>query len=84
MDPVDAYAGYAPENSTHPRHPLPGDFIRMDPGDDTWVVVDEEPVDDIAEPGLVAISWRGDGDESGALSVSDDTDIAVRRPEEFT
>ncbi len=84
MDPVDEYAGYAPETTTHPRHLLPGDLIRLDPGDDTWVVVDEEPVDDIAEPGLVAISWRGDGDESGALSVSDDADIAVRRPEEFT
>lgn len=84
MDPVDDYAGYAPETTTHPRHLVPGDLIRLDPGDDSWVVVDEEPVDDIAEPGLVAISWRGDGDESGALSVTDDTEIAVRRPEEFT
>ena len=83
MDPVDEYVGYAPETTTHPRHLLPGDLIRLDPADDTWVVVDEEPVDDIAEPGLIAISWRGDGDESGALSVSDDTEIAVRRPEEF-
>jgi len=81
--PLDEYAGYAPETTTHPMHLVPGDLIRLDPDDDTWVVVDEEPVEDYAEPGCVAISWRGDGDESGALSVSDDTPIAVRRPEEF-
>ncbi len=83
MDPVDDYAGYAAETTTYPRHLVPGDLIRLDPTDEVWVVVDEEPVDDIAEPGLIAISWRGDGDEAGALSVTDDTEIAVRRPEEF-
>jgi hypothetical protein len=80
---VDEYAGYAPETTTHPLHLIPGDLIRLDPDEDTWVVVDEEPVEDYAEPGCAAISWRGDGDESGALSVSDDTLIAVRRPEEL-
>ena len=82
-DAVDNYAGYTPETTTHPLHLVPGDLIRLDPDDDTWVVVDEEPVEDYAEPGCVAISWRGDGDESGSLSVPDDTPIAVRRPEEF-
>ena len=47
-----------------------------------WVVVDEPPADDVLDPGLVAVSWRGDGDESGCISVSDDILIEVRRPEE--
>ena len=80
----DEYAGYAAETSTYPRHLVPGDLVRVDPDDDVWVVVDEQPVDDLADPGLIAISWRGDGDESGSISLPDDTPIAVRRPEELS
>ena len=80
-DSVEDYDGYAPPISTYPGHLVPGDLIQVDDVDG-WVVVDEPPEDDLAAPGLLAISWRGDGDESGCLSVADDTQIAVRRPEE--
>ena len=67
------------------RTPLAvGDLIEADEGSGIWVVVDEPPEDDVVSPGMVAVSWRGDGDESGSLSVSDDLLIPVRRPEEDT
>lgn len=78
----DEYAGYAPDSTSYPRHLVPGDLIKVDEDGDEWVVVDEPPEDDLAAPGLIAISWRGDGDESGSISVPDDTEISVRRPEE--
>ena len=81
-DSVDDCDGYAPPTSTYPGHLVPGDLIQVD-GVDGWVVVDETPEDDLAAPGLLAISWRGDGDESGCLSVADDSPIAVRRPQEW-
>ena len=81
-DSVDDCDGYAPPTSTYPGHLVPGDLIQVD-GVDGWVVVDETPEDDLAAPGLLAISWRGDGDESGCLSVADDSPIVVRRPQEW-
>ena len=59
-----------------------GDLIQVDQDGDDWVVVDESPEDDLAAPGMIAISWRGDGDESGSISIPDDTEVPVRRPEE--
>ncbi|MGB8381283.1 MAG: FtsK/SpoIIIE domain-containing protein [Dermatophilaceae bacterium] len=84
---VDQYPGYAPETTTSVVHLVPGDLIRLDDADpDAWVVVDEPPEEDLADPGggLIAVSWRGDGDESGSLSIPDGTRIVVRRPEEFS
>ena len=31
---------------------------------------------------MIAVSWRGDGDESGSISLPDDNYVEVRRPEE--
>ena len=45
-------------------------------------MVDEQPEDDVVAPGMIAVSWRGDGDESGSISLPDDTLIDVRRPQE--
>ena len=45
-------------------------------------MVDEPPEEDLAAPGMIAVSWRGDGDESGSISLPDDNYIEVRRPEE--
>ncbi len=59
-----------------------GDLIEADEGSGIWVVVDELPEEDVVAPGYLAVSWRGDGDESGAISLPDDTPIAVRRPQE--
>ena len=78
----DEYAGYASASSCYPRHLVLGDLIQVDQDGDDWVVVDESPEDDLAAPGMIAISWRGDGDESGSISIPDDTEVPVRRPEE--
>ncbi len=78
---VDENAGYAPATTTAPWSLVVGDLIEADAGSGQWVVVDEAPEEDVVSPGMVAISWRGDGDEFGALSLPDDTDVAVRRPE---
>ena len=79
---VDEYVGYAPATSCAPRDLMVGDLIEAEDGSGQWVVVDEPPEDDVVDLGMVAVSWRGDGDESGSLSYPDDTTISVRRPEE--
>lgn len=78
----EEYTGYAPATSCRPHSLMVGDLIEVEEGSGLWVVVDEPPEDDPTAPGLVAISWRGDGDDSGAVSVPEDLDIPVRRPEE--
>lgn len=80
--PADEYAGYAPPSSCTPSDLIVGDLIEVEQGSGEWVVVDEQPEDDPIAPGLVAVSWRGDGDESGSISLPDDALIPVRRPEE--
>lgn len=79
---VDEYVGYAEPVSCTPRELVVGDLIEVDEGSGIWVVVDEAPEDDVVDPGMVAVSWRGDGDESGSLALADDTTVPVRRPEE--
>lgn len=84
LDDVDEYLGYSPPTTCAARDLVVGDLIKVEEDSDTWVVVDEQPEDDVVEPGLIAISWRGDGDESGALSLPDDLQVPVRRPEELS
>ena len=79
---LDDYVGYAPAASCPPRDLVVGDLIEVDEGSGFWAVVDEQPEEDVVAPGMVAISWRGDGDESGSLSLPDDSTIPVRRPQE--
>lgn len=81
-DAGDEYAGYAQPAATSPHGLMVGDLIEVEEGTGIWVVVDEPPEDDPVAPGMVAVSWRGDGDESGSVSLPDDTQIQVRRPEE--
>jgi len=78
----DDYAGYTPPLPCSPRAVVVGDLIEVEEGSGVWVVVDESPEEDLAEPGCLAISWRGDGDESGSMSVPEDELLRVRRPEE--
>lgn len=78
----DDYAGYASPVSSFARDLVVGDLIEVDPESGVWVVVDEPPEDDVVSPGLVAVSWRGDGDESGSISISDSQQISVRRPDD--
>ncbi len=79
---ADEYVGYAPPTTCSPRSPMVGDLIEVEDGSGVWVVVDEVPEDDVVDPGMIAVSWRGDGDESGSVSLPDDYEVAVRRPEE--
>jgi hypothetical protein len=80
----DDYAGYSPPVPCALEDLAVGDLIEVDEGSGVWVVVDEMPEADLLAPGMVAISWRGDGDESGSISVTDDTRIPVRHPEELS
>ena len=57
-----------------------GDLVLVDEDTGAWGVVDAEPEPDIADPGCIAVSWRGDGDEAGLLSVPDDLMLSARRP----
>ncbi len=83
VDPAeDEYLGYAPPAIRSPRDIEVGDLVECDEGSGLWVVVDEPPEDDVLDPGMVAISWRGDGDEYGSMSLADDALIPVRRPAE--
>lgn len=79
---LDEYIGYAPPVSCAARELVVGDLIQVEDGAGEWVVVDEAPEEDVVAPGMIAVSWRGDGDESGSLSLPDDAYIDVRRPEE--
>jgi len=79
---LDEYVGYAPPVGCSARDLIVGDLIQIEDGTGEWVVVDEPPEEDLAAPGLIAVSWRGDGDESGSISLPDDNYIDVRRPEE--
>ncbi len=79
---LDEYVGYAPPIGCSARDLIVGDLIQIEDGTGEWVVVDEPPEEDLAAPGLIAVSWRGDGDESGSISLPDDNYIDVRRPEE--
>lgn len=81
-DAGDDYAGYGPVGSCNPMSLVVGDLIEAEEDSGTWVVVDEPPEEDVVAPGMVAVSWRGDGDESGSISLPDDLNVAVRRPEE--
>jgi S-DNA-T family DNA segregation ATPase FtsK/SpoIIIE len=83
-DEDDDYDGYLPAVPVTLNDLSVGDLIEVDEGSGVWVVVDEMPEEDLLEPGMVAISWRGDGDESGSISLADDTRIPVRRPEELS
>lgn len=60
-----------------------GDLVLVDGDTGAWGVVDAEPEPDLADPGCIAVSWRGDGDEAGLLSVPDDLMLSARRPLEL-
>lgn len=56
-----------------------GDLLLVDEDTQQWAVVSEEPEadEDAAE---VCLEWRDDDDEAGALTMSDDTVVTIRRP----
>jgi hypothetical protein len=79
-DAVDDYADFGPVASCLPSAIKVGDLVLVDDQTGEWAIVDTEPEDEYADPGYIALSWRGDNDDAGSLSVPDDTPISVRRP----
>ncbi|MGF0118801.1 hypothetical protein ACQFYA_21110 [Promicromonospora sp. Marseille-Q5078] len=72
----DPYADYDEATPTPPAHLEIGDLIEVD---DQWVFVNEAPEDDPLAPGSLAIYYRAEGDEFGAVSLPDDTPVLARR-----
>lgn len=75
----DEYAGYGEPEPASVGELMVGDLIEADPDSGIWVVVDEAPEDDPLAPGLMAVSWRGDGDEAGSISIPQNQALRVRR-----
>lgn len=74
------FEGYRSAESCAPESVEVGDLIEVEPG--VWGVVEEEPLEDLTEPGCIALSWRGDDDESGYLSVPAEDLVMVRHQDE--
>ncbi|MFE5339673.1 DNA translocase FtsK [Isoptericola sp. NPDC056578] len=82
--PGDAYAGFGEPQAIGPDNLVVGDLIQMEDAESEWVFVDEHPEPDILDAGCIAISWRGDGDEYGSVSLPADTTVMTRRPLEHS
>ncbi|WP_394277259.1 type IV secretory system conjugative DNA transfer family protein [Luteococcus sp.] len=80
-DVVDEFEGYGPAQDTSARNVQVGDLVLIDPEDDHWGVVDEEPDDDFDDG--IAIPWRDDADEEGLLSLGFGVTITIRRPLDY-
>ncbi len=61
-----------------------GDLILVDQSLDQWGVVDAEPEPDPVDEDCIALSWRGDDDEGGCLTVPAGELITFRRTVEET
>lgn len=56
-----------------------GDLLLVDEDTEQWAVVSDDP--DVDEDSAeVCLEWRDDADEAGALTMSDDTVVTIRRP----
>ncbi|MDN5564091.1 MAG: hypothetical protein L0G49_10040 [Luteococcus sp.] len=80
-DVVDEFEDYGPAQDVSARNVQVGDLILVDPEDDHWAVVDEEPDDDFDDG--VAIPWRDDTDDEGLLSLGLGATITIRRPLDY-
>lgn len=76
-DGFDEFEGYGEPEPAMPWEVQIGDLLR---DGDSWVVVDEEPIEDPADPTMVAISWRDDSDEAGSLAIDPSDPVFLRRP----
>lgn len=72
-----ALEGYGELAPAMPWEVQIGDLLR---DGDNWVVVDEEPIEDPADPTMVAISWHDDTDEAGSLAIDPSDPVFLRRP----
>lgn len=82
VEPVgfDEFEGYGEPEPSEPWAVQVGDLLQ---DGDQWVVVDEEPVEDPADPSMVALSWRDDNDNAGSLAVDPSDLVFLRRPVDF-
>ncbi len=74
--------GYGPTVDRAASQLEVGDLVLVDEDTGVWGVVDGDPEPDLADPGCIAVSWRGDDDAAGLISVPDDLLLTVRRPVE--
>ena len=76
--------GYGPPHLLAVSALTPGDLIEVDPDSGAWAVVEDDPVDDAADPGRITVSWRAADDQAGAMSLPDDECVTARTPLETT
>lgn len=74
------FEGYGAAVDVPPDRVSVGDLICVDADLDHWAVVDEEPDEDLMDPGCLALPWRDDADEQGIVSVPASDRIGVRHP----
>jgi hypothetical protein len=70
---------YGPEEEVGVDRLTQGDLVLVEDATHLWAVVESvEP--DLDDDTLICIDWRADDDESGSLSMPDDSLITSRRP----
>lgn len=83
-DDLDDWEGFSEPAGRSPADLQVGDLVLVEEDVEQWAVVDTEPGPDEFDDDHYAITWRGDGDTEGVLSVPYDSEISCRRPLEFT
>lgn len=72
------FEGYGPQIDLSPTHVQLGDLVLIEPENDRWAVVDQDPDDYEEDYDAIAIPWR-DGDEDGLMSVPTSETVTIRR-----
>lgn len=84
-DDVDDWEGFSEPESRSPGELQVGDLILVDEETDQWAVIDSDPgPDEFDDDDHIAITWRGDGDVEGVISMPYDSEIACRKPLELS
>ncbi len=79
----DEWEGYGLVMDITPEELQVGDLILVDDAAGLWGVVDDEPEPDVEDDDCIAVSWRGDDDSAGAVSLPCGYAVSARRPVEF-
>ncbi len=81
----DDWEGFSEPTASSPGEIQVGDLICVDEDTDHWAVVDSDPGPDEFDEDHYAITWRGDGDSEGVLSVpGGDGEVSRRRALELS
>lgn len=70
---------YEPEQDVAARRVKPGDRVLVEPSLYQWAVC-EFAERDLDDEELMVIDWRGDGDESGSMTLPDTELLTIRHP----